>query len=63
LGGSVWDPLPVLCGQTSCDAFRDGRPLFFDGDHLSADGNRALYPSFLAFVENLDAKKASARAP
>ncbi len=63
LGASVWDPLPVLCGATRCDALREGRPLFFDGDHLSADGNRALYPSFVAFIESHGVEKTSARLP
>ena len=25
---------------------KDGRPLFFDGDHLSAYGNSVVYPAF-----------------
>lgn len=44
-GGVLWDPLPVLCDDALCPAQRDGRPLFFDGDHLSAHGNRVLLPS------------------
>lgn len=45
---SIWDPLPTLCPGASCEAFRDGRPLFFDQDHLSGLGNDALLPSFQA---------------
>jgi len=44
-GGVLWDPMPVLCDDVLCRAQRDGRPLFFDGDHLSAHGNRVLLPS------------------
>ena len=46
---SVWDPFEVLCpaGQERCDALAQGRPLFFDGDHLSNHGNAYLLPSFL----------------
>ncbi len=44
---TLWDPFPVLCPGEVCSAFDDkGAPLFFDGDHLSAQGNRLLYPSF-----------------
>ncbi|MFB5207987.1 hypothetical protein, partial [Stenotrophomonas sp. 3diitr2024] len=25
--------MPVLCDDALCPAQRDGRPLFFDGDH------------------------------
>jgi len=41
----VWDPFAVLC-QTgvTCSAYQQGRPLFFDADHLSAYGNRMLLP-------------------
>ena len=44
---SVWDPFPVLCPPGPvCHAYMDGRPLFFDGDHLSGFANRLLLPSF-----------------
>jgi peptidoglycan/LPS O-acetylase OafA/YrhL len=46
----VWDPFPVLCPGSTCSAFDGFKPLFFDGDHLSAYGNRVLYPSFLDLV-------------
>lgn len=46
----VWDPFPILCPGNACSAFDGGLPLFFDGDHLSAHGNRVLYPSFLDVV-------------
>lgn len=49
----VWDPFPVLCQHDVCSAFDEGLPLFFDGDHLSAHGNRILYPSFLAKIINI----------
>ena len=49
-GGAVWDPLPTLCGPLVCDAYRAGRPLFFDGDHLSGFGNRVLVASFMQAV-------------
>jgi lysophospholipase L1-like esterase len=35
----------VTAGQVN------GKPLFFDGDHLSAKGNRMLYPDFVAFLK------------
>ena len=51
-GIRVWDPLPTLCpAGTRCSAFLDGRPLFFDADHVSAHGNRLLLPSFRAFLQ------------
>ena len=57
LGAAVWDPLPILCTADRCDAIRDQTPLFFDGDHLSADGNRLLLPSFMAFIAALPAPR------
>lgn len=47
----VWDPFNVLCPQATCAAVVNRKPLFFDADHLSADGNRALYPDFVAFLK------------
>lgn len=50
---SVWDPFPILCppGET-CSAFKGGRPLFFDADHISGFANRMLLPSFITAVLN-----------
>lgn len=49
---SVWDPFPVLCPDQECKAFRDGKPLFLDGDHLSGDGNLLLLKDFTDFMAN-----------
>lgn len=45
-GVVVWDPFPVLCDTPVCSAFRDGKPMFVDGHHLSGYGNQVLVPSF-----------------
>jgi peptidoglycan/LPS O-acetylase OafA/YrhL len=43
----VWDPFPVLCKDEVFSAYDDGgKPIFWDGDHLSGNGNRILEPSF-----------------
>lgn len=44
----IWDAFPILCPDDVCYTERGGRPMFFDGDHLSAYGNRVVYPSFKA---------------
>jgi len=53
---TVWDPFPILCEKgTACSVFdqQNGKPLFFDGDHLSAHGNRVLYPSFESLTRSI----------
>ena len=45
-GVSIWDPLPMLCPGQVCLPTEAGKPLYFDGDHLSGHGNRVLLPSF-----------------
>jgi hypothetical protein len=50
----VWDPLPALCSGATCNALRQGRPLFFDGDHLSPYGNLVLLPDFVAALAAID---------
>jgi peptidoglycan/LPS O-acetylase OafA/YrhL len=42
----IWDPFPPLCPNATCSAFIDGKPLFYDGDHISQYGNEVLYPYF-----------------
>jgi len=63
LGASVWDPLPVLCPTERCESVRKQGPLYFDGDHLSADGNRLLLPSFASFIAALPEARVPAHAP
>jgi hypothetical protein len=42
-----WEPFAVLCPGEVCSAFDpQGRPLYFDADHLSHVGNRVLEASF-----------------
>ncbi len=55
----VWDPLPALCGGATCSALRQGRPLFFDGDHLSPYGNLVLLPDFAAALAAIDHQPAA----
>ncbi len=42
----IWDPFPLLCPGEICLPGQDNRPLFFDGDHVSAYSNMLLYPYF-----------------
>lgn len=50
----IWDSFPLLCtGATTCSAFKDGRPLFFDGDHVSGYANDLLAPHLVSFIESL----------
>jgi len=55
-GFSTWDPFPVLCPGTTCSMMMNGKPLFFDGDHVSGFTNRLLLDDFMR-------KMASLRAP
>jgi len=45
-GARLLDPLPYLCPDGACPAGWDGRPAYFDDDHLSEHGNRRLVPMF-----------------
>lgn len=44
----VWDPFDRLCTGDTCQVFLGGKPLFFDGDHLSGYGNAILFEDFTA---------------
>lgn len=46
-GARVWDPLPQLCSGQTCGAFKDGKPVIFDGDHLTGHANHMLLQPFL----------------
>ena len=52
-GVVVWDPFPVLCPGPVCRGYEDGRPLYFDTDHLTGYANERLLPDFLKTIRNL----------
>ena len=45
-GAQILDPLPYLCDEQRCYGSRNGKPLYYDDDHLSEYGNRLLLPLF-----------------
>lgn len=45
-GATILDPLPYLCPAGRCISQIDGRPLYYDDDHLSEFGNKLLVPMF-----------------
>jgi len=42
----VLRPDAILCGDSACQVVRDGRPLYFDGHHLTRYGAALLEPMF-----------------
>ena len=54
-GFTTWDPFPVLCPDMTCSMWKDGKPLFYDGDHLSAYANRLLLADFTQKIAQLGA--------
>lgn len=46
----IWDTFDRLCPDSRCTASHEGRPLLFDGDHLSGYANLYLYDSFVEQV-------------
>jgi peptidoglycan/LPS O-acetylase OafA/YrhL len=45
-GVKILNPLPYLCDDKYCYGSKNGRPLYYDGDHLSEYGNKFLVPMF-----------------
>ncbi len=45
-GVKILNPLPYLCSNGHCWGSKNGRPLYFDDDHLSEYGNKLLVPMF-----------------
>lgn len=44
------DPRPLLCGDGRCSVMRDGRPIYFDNNHLTNAGAVALRGLFVPFL-------------
>jgi hypothetical protein len=45
-GVKILDPLPYLCHDGRCYGAKEGRPIYYDDDHLSEFGNKLLVPMF-----------------
>jgi len=57
----VWDPFPILCPEATCRALTiSRRPLFYDGDHISAFANTVLYPSFVSLLHRVQGEAGAA---
>lgn len=45
-GIKILDPIPYLCDLNQCFGSKEGKPLYYDDDHLSEYGNKLLKPMF-----------------
>jgi peptidoglycan/LPS O-acetylase OafA/YrhL len=61
-GVKILDPLPFLCHDDQCIGAKDGRPLYYDEDHLSEFGNRLLIPMFAKVLGDVERKLQTAQA-
>ena len=53
-GITLWDPFPYLCNDGKyCYSRKDGRYMFVDQHHLTANGNLLLVKSFLTELETI----------
>jgi peptidoglycan/LPS O-acetylase OafA/YrhL len=43
---NILDPMKYLCNDEYCYGSKNGRPLYYDGTHLSEYGNKLLVPMF-----------------
>jgi peptidoglycan/LPS O-acetylase OafA/YrhL len=47
----ILDPLPFLCWDGVCHGSKNGRPMYYDDNHLSEFGNKLLVPMFAKVFE------------
>lgn len=50
----IVDPMNYLCDEGKCIGSIDGRPLYYDDDHLSEYGNKLLVPMFKTIWDDSD---------
>lgn len=55
-GLKILNPIPYLCDKQHCYGSKQGRPLYFDDDHLSEYGNKLLIPMFTEVFEKSEAR-------
>lgn len=52
IGLSTYFPKDYLCANGACSIMKDGSPLYFDSNHLSSDGVKAIEPILLSTLKN-----------
>ncbi|MDL9998088.1 acyltransferase family protein [Variovorax sp. J22P240] len=62
-GVRILDPVPYLCPDGRCHGAKEGRPLYYDDDHLSEYGNRLLVPMFATVFASASWPGTGAPAP
>ncbi|WP_218018913.1 SGNH hydrolase domain-containing protein, partial [Novosphingobium rosa] len=50
-GVSLWEPAATMCPHQACPESIDGKPIYFDSDHITAYGNDLLKPSLEAALQ------------
>ena len=58
----ILDPLPLLCDSRLCYGANQGKPIYFDDDHLGIYGNRLMTPLFDNFFSRLNPGKVAMAA-
>ena len=53
----ILDPMKYLCDKEYCYGSKNGRPIYYDGAHLSEYGNKLLVPMFEEVFKNDKALK------
>lgn len=53
-GAQLIDPTTYLCRNGRCNGTLEGRPLYFDDDHLSEFGNALIAPAFAPVFSHRD---------
>lgn len=53
-GIKILDPTKYLCDDRLCYGSRNGKPYYYDDDHLSESGNKILVPMFEEVFKNLN---------
>lgn len=53
---NILDPMKYLCDKEYCYGSKSGRPIYYDGAHLSEYGNKLLVPMFDEVFKNQGSK-------
>ncbi len=57
-GANILNPLPYLCWDEHCHSIKNGRPIYYDDDHLSEYGASLLMPMFeTVFTNTINTKQ------
>jgi hypothetical protein len=53
----IFDPIDFVCGETMCESYKNGNPIYSDDDHINFNLSRMMFGAFSALLADINRDK------